>query len=899
MTRRSLFGTSPRSGGSSSGVGGVGGGSSSSPGVGSGGRFSKFTATATSLWIGGSMFCLVLVYLAVVITVTQLHRMPTTSLLSPAMTTTTTRDSSSSSSSTSTSSATTHAISSLQQQQQPKETSTKNQDQEDKNNNKKNKNRKAKKPNPFKQYDLSATLDHGIEPEILALTTTTRTTKNDAANAAAQIERQVAAVEAAAMQKVDPPRDQHPSPQSILTAYLEPENFHEWDQQPLPRRQNAKAILLKSRSYTRVNSCRQLLQQWPVDDTPAEDDPFLPWIHDVFPTANGKYIQFVAQNRRRCRTGVKKLNETDIMMRMQPQVALFQHVPVTRIHPTTTTTTNKNHSDRTTTTTTTSKTTRYRLSSYQEADPDGIATRFICRFKPSMDETLSVFNFDYDWTSYRKRYRNTFQKYDGGIKSIHTSQLLFQCPVPEHLQETIRTGTSIRNDWATLFVDIIPIRTPPRYGSPVQFLQPRYAEFQSTDPNITFDPHKQWGTDHVLPELVDSGRWENIPICLPSLMQYENQTIDDVPKKPQERQVKHRLVSCIWASAGYNTRGNRFAINDGQRRLLEWISYNKVIGFDHFYLFDNSGAFADSTTSLKPIADLFPNDITYVAWPSQVCNNRPNNVDSPGERSSQYAAEASCRLRFGPHVQWIGQFDIDEYLVPMGSHENVTSLLDELDREDTRIISFGSWRAWPRRAFINEIHAITDRDICWHNEPCFQLTIPNNVTMLQAYNCDRQPPGQKLEVMPAEKQIYRTDYVTHHFIHYSAVTKLSEKNRTEWQEQDHMKWRPRAFPDPRSRFGNEATEALMLHAKAVAIQDTAGYQRMCSIENLKLAVRRQGLCRLGVPWPKNQWPTNFKKPPIAGTKDGYAYNCFVNEQIENILVPRLEQELFQHSKSLL
>ncbi|KAL7571115.1 hypothetical protein ACA910_014724 [Epithemia clementina (nom. ined.)] len=586
------------------------------------------------------------------------------------------------------------------------------------------------------------------------------------------------------------------------------------------------------------------------------------------------------------------------MMFMQPQVALFQHVSVKRLpnfgenNITSSSSTSdakpNNHHDQS------PSQTRYRLSNHAEADADGIATRFICRFKPTMQETLSVFNFDYDWTSYRKRYKNTFAKDDGGIKSIHTSQLLFQCPIPENLQEAIRTGAAVQHDWATVFVDLIPIRTPPRYGSPVQYLQPRYAEFTAKDPKLVFDPIKAWGREHVLPAIEHSGRWENIPICLPSLMQYENQTIADVPIKPQERQVKHRLVSCIWASAGYNTRGNRFAINDGQRRLLEWIAYNKVIGFDHFYLYDNSGAFADSTTSLKPIADLFPNDVTYVPWPSQICNNRPNNVDSPGERSSQYAAEASCRLRFGPHVQWIGQFDMDEYLVPMGKHETITSLLDELEQEDTRIISFGSWRAWPRRAFINDIVPINDPGICWHNEVCFDLSIPTNVTMLQAYNCDRQPPGQKNEVMPAEKQVYRTDYVTHHFIHYSAVTKLSEKNRSEY-EAEGIQWRFRAFPDPRQRFGDEQTEALMLHAKAVAVQDTAGYQRMCSIENLQLPRRKQGLCRLGVPWPSGEWPQDPQNPPLRGTPEGYAYNCYVNPHIEQVLVPRLEQELQRHS----
>jgi hypothetical protein len=216
-----------------------------------------------------------------------------------------------------------------------------------------------------------------------------------------------------------------------------------------------------------------------------------------------------------------------------------------------------------------------------------------------------------------------------------------------------------------------------------------------------------WGSNHLLPKIRDSGRWENLPICLPSLMQYEDQDVADLPAKvvdvpadePAPLQKKHNLVSCIWASAGYTTRGERFAVNDGQRRMLEWITYNKLIGFDHFYVYDNSGAFSNSS-SLKPIADLFPGEVTLINWPSQICNNHPNNVDSPGDRSSQYAAESSCRLRFGPHVNWIGQFDIDEYLIPMGNHSTVLSLLDKLDEEDTRIISFGSWRAWPRWDFI-------------------------------------------------------------------------------------------------------------------------------------------------------------------------------------------------------
>lgn len=426
------------------------------------------------------------------------------------------------------------------------------------------------------------------------------------------------------------PKDQ------VLAAYLEPIDRSTWGTKPLPVR-DVRAEDLTEILYPRLNSCSKLPEQWPVDDYPDED-PFLPWIHDVFPTDDGKYIQFIAQNKRRCHTGTTDEEEL-IREHTAPHVALFQHVPLKRLE------------------TSTSTTQRYRLSSHEDADPESIATRFICRFKPSGDVTFSVFNNDYEWVSIRKSQRYMFHEHGRDNKQIHTSQLLFKCPVPDALVETVRAGTSVVDDWATIFIDLIPVRTPPRYGPPDEFLVPFYAQSMFSTVKTSFNPEKEWGQNHVLPEFEDSGRWANIPICKPSLMTYEPEILEG-PKRDEK--MKHQLVSCLWASTGYSTRGNRFAINDGQRRLLEWISFNKILGFDHFYIFDNSAAFTNKT-SLQPVADLFPGDVTVIKWPSKVCNNNPNNVDSVGERSSQYAAESSCRLRFGPHVKWIGYVDLESW----------------------------------------------------------------------------------------------------------------------------------------------------------------------------------------------------------------------------------------------
>ena len=90
-------------------------------------------------------------------------------------------------------------------------------------------------------------------------------------------------------------------------------------------------------------------------------------------------------------------------------------------------------------------------------------------------------------------------------------------------------------------------------------------------------------------------------------------------KEKEQNKKANILVSCLWASTGYATRGERFAISDGQRRLREWLHYVFLIGFDHVFVYDNSGS-QSNQTSLKPITDEFPGKVTRIVWPSKVWN---------------------------------------------------------------------------------------------------------------------------------------------------------------------------------------------------------------------------------------------------------------------------------------
>ncbi len=130
--------------------------------------------------------------------------------------------------------------------------------------------------------------------------------------------------------------------------------------------------------------------------------------------------------------------------------------------------------------------------------------------------------------------------------------------------------------------------------------------------------------------------------------------------------------------------------------------------------------------------------------------------------------------------------------------------------------------------------------------------------------------------MPAEKQIYKADYVKQHFIHYSTITESSNLNRKEFVEKFGNK---RAFPDRLSRFTDEVNEALMLHSKSIARQDTANWKDTCS-------GRVSGLCRIGFPWPEDG-------SNATADENGWKYNCYVNPQIDNYWAPKVKAKLIE------
>ena len=381
---------------------------------------------------------------------------------------------------------------------------------------------------------------------------------------------------------------------------------------------------------------------------PVEADPYLPWIHDLFASSDGSAVHILAQNKRRCRTGRKF---TENVQRLLPQIALMQALSVERL-----TEIQARQLAPSLWQSESPTSPRYRLTSLEEASPDGQYTRFICRFH-SMDfetgqpvvinETLSVYPFLYELAAYRKGHAMLHTPKGKDNKFFWTSNLHFECPVPENLQSLLATGVTVLSDGTpTLWLDVIPIRTPARYKElhlGTNLIGPQQQWRDEARPwNVTRDV----GSKHVLPAVPASGRWANLPLCPP--LKPKDVIKETMP--PPSTTKPHYLSACLWASAEFKTRGqSKGGISDTSKRLYEWLTFHFMVGFDHVYVYDNSGA-NTNTTNLEPILRLFGDKVTRIEWPSIVCNNNIPAHDSTGERSSQYAAENSCRTRYSPYV---------------------------------------------------------------------------------------------------------------------------------------------------------------------------------------------------------------------------------------------------------
>lgn len=128
--------------------------------------------------------------------------------------------------------------------------------------------------------------------------------------------------------------------------------------------------------------------------------------------------------------------------------------------------------------------------------------------------------------------------------------------------------------------------------------------------------------------------------------------------------------------------------------IREWIEYHKIVGVEHFYMYNN---FSDDNYMdiLKPYIEC--GDVTLIQW------------EVP---QGQIPAYRDCVKKFSKETNWIGFIDLDEYIVP-NKDDSVGAFLDKFKKYPSVLIY---WRMFCSSGLMErDISGLVTEDftVCW------------------------------------------------------------------------------------------------------------------------------------------------------------------------------------------
>lgn len=117
--------------------------------------------------------------------------------------------------------------------------------------------------------------------------------------------------------------------------------------------------------------------------------------------------------------------------------------------------------------------------------------------------------------------------------------------------------------------------------------------------------------------------------------------------------------------------------------LVEWIEFHRMMGVEHFVLYDN-GLHDQSKEILKSY--IKSGIVTHIVFPD--VPNTKHGVDA-NELSIQQLAYGDCIKRFRHHFHYLLRIDIDEFIFPV-KHNTIVEVLNEYEPNTIKGIEINS-----------------------------------------------------------------------------------------------------------------------------------------------------------------------------------------------------------------
>jgi len=180
--------------------------------------------------------------------------------------------------------------------------------------------------------------------------------------------------------------------------------------------------------------------------------------------------------------------------------------------------------------------------------------------------------------------------------------------------------------------------------------------------------------------------------------------------------------------------------------IREWIEYHKLLGVDHFYLYDNESNDSIYEVLLPYIEDGIV-EVFYWSTTPDHCDPRGNVFDK-----YQLTAFNDCIKRSKGISQFLAVIDVDEYIVPVKGKASLFSSLNAKQNKNVgsyeiHWLIYGTSHIWEIPSNKTMIEVLTKRapdGHGWHhNTKCIHR--PEAIDFCSIHNATLKPGYRKIE----------------------------------------------------------------------------------------------------------------------------------------------------------
>ncbi len=189
-------------------------------------------------------------------------------------------------------------------------------------------------------------------------------------------------------------------------------------------------------------------------------------------------------------------------------------------------------------------------------------------------------------------------------------------------------------------------------------------------------------------------------------------------------------------------------IRNDHEYIQEWLDHHRLIGFNHFYIYDNESTPAhknlgddvtiiwwdeDQYFALHPPVksiDPFPEESRHHINMSELVN--PHSPNYPRRDNRQYKAYQHCLNTYGDNYDWIAFIDGDEFIM-LGENETLQGILQEFEEDGNIGQLLLYWRMFSSSGHLTKQKNILESYTEWFPDYQFKPIVKPSFTYFVSF----------------------------------------------------------------------------------------------------------------------------------------------------------------------